>query len=186
MMQAISKFILKTIGWRLEVPPKPWPDKYVMIVIPHTSNWDFPLGLLVRSAIGEDVRYVGKDSLFKPPFGTIFRWLGGIPVDRSKRNNFVDAVVYTIRTNESMKICIAPEGTRKRVDKLKTGFYYIARGAEVPIILCKFDYGHNLVGFSPPFYPTGDMEADFAHIYAYFDGVKGKNAEFGFQPTPVR
>ncbi|MEZ4989368.1 MAG: lysophospholipid acyltransferase family protein [Saprospiraceae bacterium] len=185
-MQMISKAILKLLGWRLEVPPKPWPDKYILIVIPHTSNWDFPLGLLVRSAIGEDVRYVGKDSLFKPPFGSIFRWLGGIPVDRSKRNNFVDAVVQKVEEDDEIKICIAPEGTRKRVDKLKTGFYYIATGAEVPILLCKFDYGKKLVGISAPFYPSGDIETDFAHIYGYFDGVKGKNDDFSFKPTPVQ
>lgn len=186
MMQAISKFILRLLGWRLEMPPKPWPEKYIIIVIPHTSNWDFPLGLLVRAAIDEDVRYVGKDSLFKPPFGFIFRWLGGVPVDRSKRNKFVDAVIQEVKERNEIKICIAPEGTRKRVDKLKTGFYYIARGADIPIVLCKFDYGNKLIGIDPPFYPTDDMEADFAHIYSYFDGVEGKNAEFSFRSAPVQ
>lgn len=179
-MQAISSFILKILGWKVQLPPKPWPEKYVIIVVPHTSNWDFPLGLLVRSAIGENVRFVGKDSLFKPPFGRLFRWLGGIPVDRSKRNNFVDAVADQIRQNDGMKICIAPEGTRKRVEKLKTGFYYIAKGAGVPILLCKFDYGNKLIGISAPHYPTDDMEADFAAIHAYYRGVKGKNPELSF------
>lgn len=183
MTGAISRFILKLLGWRLELPPQPWPDKYVLTVVPHTSNWDFPLGLLVRAAIEEDVRYIGKDSLFKPPFGAIFRWLGGIPVDRSKRNNFVEAVSHEFGERAEMKICIAPEGTRKRVEKLKTGFYYIAKGAGVPIILCKFDFGNKLVGFSEPFLPTDDTAADFAHIYAYFAGVKGKNPEYSFDPV---
>lgn len=165
------------------MPPKPWPEKYVIIVIPHTSNWDFPLGLLVRSAIGEDVRYVGKDSLFKPPFGFLFRWLGGIPVDRSQRTQFVDAVIDKFEEPGSMKICIAPEGTRKRVDKLKTGFYYIAKGAGVPILFCKFDYGQHVVGISEPYYTTDDQEADFAALYAYFQGVRGKNPEYGFEPV---
>lgn len=179
-MATISKFILNVLGWRLDLQPKPWPRKYIIIVIPHTSNWDFPLGLLVRAAMQEEIGYVGKDSLFKSPFGFLFRWLGGIPVDRSKRNKFVDAVVDKFDGEEEMKICIAPEGTRKRVEKLKTGFYYIAKGANVPIILCKFDYGEKVIGTAAPFYPTDSMEADFAVIYDYFNGVKGKNPEHGF------
>jgi len=182
MSQVISKFILKILGWRLDIPPKPWPEKYVIIVLPHTSNWDFPLGLLVRSAIGEKVGYVGKASLFRPPFGILFRMLGGIPVDRSRRNNFVDAVVDKFEDQKEMKISIAPEGTRKRVDKLRTGFYYIAKGAGVPILLCKFDYGNKLIGISTPFYLTDDQEKDFSTIFAYFEGVKGKNPGLGYQP----
>ncbi|PHN08308.1 lysophospholipid acyltransferase family protein [Flavilitoribacter nigricans] len=180
MIQAVSKFILNTLGWRLDLHPKPWPDKYIIIVIPHTSNWDFPLGLLVREAMDEDIRYVGKDSLFKSPFGFLFRWLGGIPVDRSRRNKFVDAVVDKFEESEHMKICIAPEGTRKRVEKLKTGFYYIAKGAEVPIIFCKFDYGKKVIGTSEPYYTTESMEADFAAIYEYFKGVEGKVPGYSF------
>lgn len=180
MIQTISIFILKTLGWSLDFHPKPWPKKYIIIVIPHTSSWDFPLGLLVRAAMNEDIRYVGKDSLFKPPLGFIFRWLGGIPVDRSKRNKFVDAVIDKFGELEEMKICIAPEGTRKRVEKLKTGFYYIAKGANIPIFLCKFDFGNKVIGTSEPFYPTDDMEADFAVIYDYFKGVKGKVPKYSF------
>jgi len=181
MIQAISRFILQFLGWKLEWPPKPWPDKYIIIVIPHTSSWDFPLGLLVRAAMGEDVKYVGKDALFKPPFGWIFRWLNGIPVDRSKRNNFVDAVVQKFKEEDNLKICLAPEGTRKRVDKLKTGFYYIAKGAEIPLIFCKFDFGKKVIGAAEPFYTTDDMDADFEAIYTYFRGVKGKNVDYSFQ-----
>lgn len=180
MIQAVSKFILNTLGWKLDLYPKPWPEQYIIIVIPHTSNWDFPLGLLVRAAMGENVRYVGKDALFKSPFGFLFRWLGGIPVDRSKRNKFVDAVVDKFEEGGEMKICIAPEGTRKPVEKLKTGFYYIAKGANVPIIFCKFDYGNKVIGTSKPYYTTESMEADFAAIYEYFKGVKGKVAENSF------
>lgn len=180
MIQAISKYILRLLGWKLDLPPKPWPDKYIIIVIPHTSNWDFPLGLLVRAAMDEKIGYVGKSSLFKPPFGFLFRWLGGIPVDRSKRNKFVDAVIDKFRESESMKICIAPEGTRKRVEQLKTGFYYIAKGADVPIIFCKFDYGNKVIGASQPYHTTDDVEADFAAIYDYFRGVEGKNPAYSF------
>lgn len=181
MIQAISKFILKALGWKVELPPKPWPGKYIIIVIPHTSSWDFPLGLLVRAVLGEDIKYVGKDALFKSLFGFLFRWLGGIPVDRSRRNNFVDAVVDQIKEADDLKICIAPEGTRKRVEKLKTGFYYIAKGAGIPILLCKFDYGNKVIGVSDPFFPTNDIDADFAFIYDYFKGVKGKVPEYSFK-----
>lgn len=180
MIQAFSNWLLRVMGWKIELPPKPWPEKYLIIVVPHTSNWDFPLGLLVRAVLDEDIRYVGKDSLFKSPFGFLFRWLGGIPVDRSRRNKFVDAVIDMFNREQEMKICIAPEGTRKRVEKLKTGFYYIALGAGVPLLLCKFDYGNKLIGVSEPFYPTGDVEADFAVIHGFFKGVQGKVPEYSF------
>ncbi len=180
MWSAISAFILKIIGWRTAPETWPLPPSYVLIVIPHTSNWDFPLGLLVRSAMKLDVKYAGKESLFRPPFGALFRWLGGYPVDRSKRSNFVDAVVDTFHEDKNFSLCIAPEGTRSRVEKLKTGFYYIAKGAGVPILLCKFDYANKVVGLSAPFYPTDDANADFAFIDNYFRGVKGKNPESGY------
>lgn len=184
MWSAISAFILKVIGWRTTTATWPLPPSYVLIVIPHTSNWDFPLGLLVRSAMKLDVKYAGKASLFRPPFGAFFRWLGGYPVDRSKRSNFVDAVADVFRENKNFSLCIAPEGTRSRVDKLKTGFYYIAKGAGVPILLCKFDYAAREVSVSAPFYTTEDVEADFAFIDNYFRGVKGKNPEQGYLYEP--
>ncbi len=180
MWSAFSAFILKLFGWRTTLASSPLPASYVLIVIPHTSNWDFPLGLLVRSALKLNVKYAGKASLFKPPFGGLFRALGGVPVDRSKRSNFVDAVIDLFREDKNFGLCIAPEGTRGRVDKLKTGFYYIAKGAGVPIVLCKFDYGTHVVSMSAPFYPTDDAEADFAFIDDYYRGVKGKNPEDGY------
>jgi len=180
MWSAISAFILKIFRWKTTVASWPLPPSYVLIVIPHTSNWDFPLGLLVRSAMKLDVKFAGKASLFRPPFGALFRWLGGYPVDRSKRSNFVDAVVDVFRENKNFSLTIAPEGTRTRVDKLKTGFYYIAKGAGVPILLCKFDYAAKVVSLSAPFYPTEDADADFAFIDNYFRGVKGKNPEHGY------
>ncbi|MCB0578031.1 MAG: 1-acyl-sn-glycerol-3-phosphate acyltransferase [Phaeodactylibacter sp.] len=181
MFRAISKFLLRALGWQVVTEFDELPKKYVIIAIPHTSNWDFPIGLMVRSAMGFDAKYVGKDSLFKNPvLGTIMRWLGGYPVDRSKNNNFVDAVVDIFNSKEEFAITIAPEGTRKKVDKLKTGFYFIALGAKVPIIMVKFDWEHKQVVFSRPFFPSGDKEADFAFITDYFRGVKGKNPENSF------
>lgn len=181
MFRAISKFLLRFFGWKIITEYEELPKKYVIIVVPHTSNWDFPIGLMVRSAMQLNTKYVGKDSLFKnPAVGAVMRWLGGYPVDRSKSNNFVDAVVDLFNSKEEFAITIAPEGTRKKVDKLKTGFYYIALGAKVPIIMVKFDWGKKIIGFSRPFFPTGDKDADFEFITSYFRGAKGRVPENSF------
>jgi 1-acyl-sn-glycerol-3-phosphate acyltransferase len=180
MMSFINSRILYWLGWKIvnrypvELP------KVVLIVIPHTSTWDFPLGLMVRSAIKADIKYIGKDSLFKSPFGWLFRALGGYPVDRSKRNNFVQAMVDIFQKEDYFHVVLAPEGTRKKVDKLKTGFYFIAKGAGVPIVMCKFDFGNRQIAFSEPFLPTENTESDFKKIDDYFRGVKGKNPELGY------
>lgn len=162
------------MGWKITGTPPLHIPKCVMIAVPHTSNWDFPLGLLVRSATRLKANFVGKKSLFMWPFGYIFRALGGIPVDRTKNTNFVDAVIDIYRHRSHFQMTIAPEGTRKKTDKLKTGFYYIALGAKVPIVKVKFDYTNKLVDFASPYYPTGDKEQDFKHIDDYFRGVSGK------------
>ena len=118
-----------------------------------------------------------KSSMFRPPFGWFFRWMDGMPVDRTKSNNFVDGVIDLYNTHDSFHTVIAPEGTRKYVEKIKTGFYYIALGAKVPMILVQFDYGKKEVRFRAPFYPTGDKGKDFAVIREYFKDVKGKFPE---------
>jgi 1-acyl-sn-glycerol-3-phosphate acyltransferase len=180
MFSQLSKFILWLFGWKISSKYPVHINKAVVIVIPHTSSWDFPLGLLVRSAIAIDIKFVGKSSLFKPPFGWLFRWLGGYPVDRSKSHNYVQAMVDIFNKEPEFRVVLAPEGTRKRVEKLKTGFYYIAKGAGVPIILCKFDFGNKEVAFSEPFWTTDDTESDFAKIDDYFRDVKGKNPVLGY------
>ncbi len=179
MKPNFSTFMLRLFGWKITgtLPAVP---QYIVIVVPHTSWVDFPIGLLTRASLEQNIRFAGKNSLFKPPFGWIFRMLGGYPVDRSKRNNLVDAIVDIFQKEADFKLAIAPEGTRKRVSELKTGFYYIAKGAGVPIILCKFDYEHKEVNFSAPFHPTDDKDADFEFIYQHFRGVKGKIPEYSF------
>jgi 1-acyl-sn-glycerol-3-phosphate acyltransferase len=127
--------------------------------------------------MGTDTKFIGKKSLFKPPFGAVFRALGGYPVDRSKNNNFVDAVVEIFDSKEKFSIALAPEGTRKKVDKIKTGFYYIAKGANIPIILVRFDYANKEVTFSDPFYTTDNKEADLKFIDDHFRGTLGKIPE---------
>lgn len=128
------------------------------------------------------INFVGKKSLFKPPLGWLMRWLGGYPIDRSQRQNRVEFLASVFRSEEEFALAIAPEGTRQKVDKLRTGFYHIARLAEVPIILTRFDFGRKVVTFSEPFFPTGDQEADFEYIHQYFRGVKGCNPELSFDP----
>lgn len=188
MKRALYSFIYRSIGWRLENHNTVMPPKYIVVVIPHTSNWDFPLGIFVRSIMREDIKFVGKASLFRWPLGPILKAIGGYPVDRSKSTNFVEAVADLFKQKDEFKICITPEGTRKKVDKLKTGFYYISKLAEVPMLLCRFDYDRRVIEFSKPFWPTDDKDADFAYIHEHFRGIHGKRPEysFGYQQATAR
>lgn len=181
MFRVISKLIFRIIGWKVTgTPPGPDVKKSIFIAIPHTSNWDFPLGVMARSIIQVKVTYMMKSTMFKPPFGWIFRLLDGMPVDRTKSNNFVDGVIELYNKHDSLHTVISPEGTRKKVDRLKTGFYYMAVGAKVPLTLVAFDYKTKEVRFSKPVYMTGDKEKDFEVINAYFKGVEGKYPEDGW------
>lgn len=181
MFRAISKFIFWLIGWKVSgYPPGPEVKKSIFVAIPHTSNWDFPLGVLSRSIINTKVTYMMKSTMFKPPYGWFFRMLNGIPVERSKSTNFVDGVIKLYNSRESLHTVIAPEGTRGRVDSLKTGFYFMAVGANVPLILTAFDYATKEVRFSKPTYMTGDQDADFERIRTYFADTRGKYPENGW------
>ena len=180
MFSWLSKCILWLAGWKITGRYPHDVAKVVVAVAPHTSSWDFPLGVLVNSAERCRANYVGKHTLFAGPFGFFFRWLGGIPVDRSKNHNFVAATVEAFNREKRIHLVIAPEGTRKKVDKFKTGFYHIARLAQVPICLCKFDFEQKVVFFDPQFfYPTENEAADMEQLWNYFKDVKGKNPEKG-------
>jgi len=177
-MRRISKFIFTNVfGWKLvgEYPSEL--KKYVIIGAPHTSYWDFVLGLVVRSITQEKINFIGKASLFKPPFGFIFRKWGGTPVDRSKSNNLVEAIVQVFDSKDEFRLALSPEGTRKKVEQWKTGFYYIVKGAKVPIVMFTFDFGKKQVALSNPFYPTDSIESDFKFIKDFYKGVKGKHPE---------
>lgn len=176
----LSRTFLNWAGLRI-VREGRLPDKCVIPVVPHTSNWDFPVGLSVRNLLDEKIHFVGKDSLFRWPLGPIMRRLGGVPVDRSKRNNFVQAVADLFEQRKTFRLSMAPEGTRSKVDKLKTGFYYIALEAKVPIVLCAFDWQGGEVRFSDPFMPSGDIEKDLEYIYSYFEGAVGFRPNKSFQ-----
>lgn len=174
----ISKFIFNTLlGWKMSNNFPSDLKKYVVIAAPHTSWQDFPIGILARNASGEKINFIGKDTLFNPPFGFIFRWLGGTPVDRSKSNNLVDAIVDIFNSKEKFRLALSPEGTRKKTERWKTGFYYIAKGANVPIILVTLDFEHKQIKISDPFYTTDDMEKDFEYFHSFYKGVKGKHPE---------
>jgi 1-acyl-sn-glycerol-3-phosphate acyltransferase len=174
MSPGIARGILGLFGWKVEGGIPASLRKYVVIAAPHTSWWDFFVGLLARAAIGRRVYFLGKDSLFRPPLGWLMRALGGYPVDRSRHTKLVDQVTEMFNTRTDFAISLAPEGTRKKVTEFKSGFYYIARGAHVPIICAQFDYFNKRVRFASPFYPTTDAEADLKLLWNHFVGVRGK------------
>ncbi|GLU45445.1 lysophospholipid acyltransferase family protein [Allomuricauda sp. NBRC 101325] len=179
-MQQIARFIYyKLLGWKLN-GTFPNLDKCVVIVVPHTHWLDFFLGLLIRKVIKQEINYIGKKSLFKPPFGWFFRWTGGAPVDRSKNSNTVDAVVQIFNERKVFRFALAPEGTRKKVDKLKTGFYHIAQKANVPIVMVAFDFGKKEIKIGKPFFTSDDPASDFEKIHDFYKGVKGKIPEYSF------
>ena len=154
--------------------------KFIIIVAPHTANADFFIGVMARSVLElNKTKYLGKSQLFKAPFGFIFRWLGGYPVDRSKNNNLVDAVVDIFNSKDSFSIALAPEGTRKKVSKIKTGFYHIAKKANVPIVMVGFDYGNKKIKVAEPFYPGKSIVDDFKKIIEFFSTSIGINPERG-------
>ena len=176
-MHTLAKFIyFKLLGWKI-IGEFPDIDKCLLVVVPHTSCVDFFLGLLIRRVINKDMNFIAKKSLFKPPFGWYFRWMGGAPIDRSKSNDTVTAIAGIFDEKDVFRLALSPEGTRKKVEKWKTGFYYIAKAAQVPIVLVAFDYGGKQIKFSKPYTPSEDIEADFKFYRKFFKGVTGKKPE---------
>lgn len=177
-MKRFSRFILSTIlGWKIvnKFPEKT--TKYVLIAAPHTSWVDFPMGLLFRFATGQNLKYLGKASLFKKPFGFLFRFFGGMPVERSKSSNFVNKIVSLFETNKEFKLALSPEGTRKKVTQWKTGFYYIAKKANVPIIMVSLNFEEKVFKISKPVFTTNDKEKDFKAFTLFFKDAVGKNKD---------
>jgi 1-acyl-sn-glycerol-3-phosphate acyltransferase len=183
MWSALSRWLLKLWGWKVTGQYPYEIDKVVIIVAPHTSNWDFPVGVMVNSGYKLHANYVGKHTLFRPPFGALFRYLGGIPVDRTKQGgNFVAATAAAFGREQRIHLVIAPEGTRKKVERFKSGFYHIARTANVPICLCTFNWQTRCVNFDPQlFYPGNDEKADMEWLWNYYKDIPGKNPELGPQ-----
>lgn len=176
MLKFIPKTILKLIGWRVEVT-LPEEKEFVLIGAHHTSNWDFPIAILVFWTLDLKIHWVGKVQLFRGPLHYLFTALGGIPVDRSAANGFIDQIAERFNQSEKMVLTIAPEGTRKKTDHWKTGFYYIALKAKVPICLGYIDYANRTTGFSQMIIPSGDIEKDFEKIKLFYQNKSGKYPE---------
>lgn len=179
----LSKFLFYTIaGWKIlgsfnEDKIK----KCVIIVVPHTSWQDFFIGVFIRRILSIEINFIAKKELFKWPFGQYFKWMGGSPLDRTPGQNKVEAIAKVFDGKSEFRLSLAPEGTRKKVDSLKTGYYFIAKKAHVPIICVAFDYGSKSVKIAEAFYPTNDMKADILKIESFFVGVVGKKPEYSYR-----
>jgi 1-acyl-sn-glycerol-3-phosphate acyltransferase len=176
-LRAGSIAFLKLAGWRVEGALPASARKCVLIAAPHTSNWDLPYTLMCAFVLRLNVYWMGKASIFNPPFGPVMRWLGGIAVKREQSNNLVAASVAALKAADGpVQLVVPPEGTRSKVTEWKTGFYYIALGAELPIVLAYIDYANKRVGLDPEFQPTGDIERDMEVIKAFYAPLRGKYA----------
>ena len=176
LMGSFASFLLKSLGWRTagEIPDAP---KFVLIAAPHTSNWDFVFTLLMAFSMKLKIHMMGKEELLRWPLGVLFRWLGVIAVDRSRPNGTVDRMVEAFRGNRRLILVVPPAGTRKKVLRWKSGFYHIARGAGVPIVLGYLDYRRKIGGIGPVVQPTGDAEKDMGTIKAFYADIDGKYPE---------
>ncbi len=181
MKRFYSFFYYRVLGWNLIGDfSKNTVPKCIIVAVPHTSWHDFYIGLLIRKITDTTINFLGKKELFKGVSGWYFRKVGGIPLDRTSGQNTVVSIAKLFEDYEELRITIAPEGTRKKVKRWKTGFYFVAKKAKVPIILITFDFKKKQNVISAPFYPTDNTERDFEYMYAFFKGVKGKVPEYSF------
>jgi 1-acyl-sn-glycerol-3-phosphate acyltransferase len=176
MRHWLAGIVLKLFGWRAEGSLAGY-RSCVLVVAPHTSNWDFLVMLLLAIALRLKVTWMGKHTLFRPPFGWIMRRLGGLPINRSARHNMVQQAVNSFRTHDRLMLAILPEGTRKRAHYWKSGFYHIALGAQVPIALGFADYQRKVGGIGRVFMPSSDVDADMTLIRDFYSGIVGKRPE---------
>ncbi|WP_457630676.1 1-acyl-sn-glycerol-3-phosphate acyltransferase [Oceanithermus sp.] len=167
-LQHLGFWLLKLSGWRpvFNLPPN---RKFVAIGYPHTSNWDFFPALFWGWASGLPFKWIGKKELFPPVIGRVMVWLGGIPVDRKNSRGFVGQVADYLRGADAAVVVIAPDGTRKRAPYWRTGFYYMALEAEVPLALGYINYETREVGVGDWFEPSGELEADFARMRSFYE-----------------
>jgi len=170
------------MGWQIKGNLDPNLKKSVIAVVSHTSWHDFYIGLFIRSIIKQQINFIGKKELFVFPFGYFFRWLGGVPIDRSGNNNKVDIIAAEFDKHDTFRLAMSPEGTRKKVEKLRTGFYFIAKKAHVPIIPVAFDFKTKTVTIHPPLYLTDNIENDIKKFESHFAGVVGKVPDSSYVP----
>lgn len=176
-MKWFCRFYLAIIGWKTGSTLSPSVEKCVLVAAPHTSNMDYPIALATLYAAGVRVRFLAKKSLFRFPLGILMRLTGGIPVDRSRHSNMVEAMIGMFESREKLILMIPAEGTRSYVKEWKSGFYYTALGAGVPIALGYLDYGRKIAGFGELFYPTGDYQQDLRYIQNYYRQFTARHPE---------
>jgi 1-acyl-sn-glycerol-3-phosphate acyltransferase len=182
LTERFARAALRALGWTcLDLPERP--HRAVLIGYPHTSNWDFPIGLLAMTALGLNARWVGKHTLFRGPLGPVMRWLGGISVNRHERTGFVERITEEMRRHDAFILAIAPEGTRGLTPGWKSGFYRIARAAEVPILVGMIDYAHRKIGLVASVTPTGDETSDMTLIAECYRDCRGRRPELA---APIR
>jgi 1-acyl-sn-glycerol-3-phosphate acyltransferase len=176
-LQTLWYWLFRALGWNADYR-EPDAPKYIIIVWPHTSNWDFPLGFIFSRAWPMPrPHFLAKNSAFKGIMGPIARWAGGIPVDRSKSTNFVDQVAAEFARHERFVLAVTPEGTRSKTAYWKSGFYYMALAANVPVVMATIDYAKKLISYGTSFMPSGNLEADFDIIRRYYAGAQGRHPE---------
>lgn len=168
------------MGWKITGAFDETIKKCVLMVLPHTSWHDFYLGIFTRGIVDLEMNFIAKKELFRLPFGYYFRWMGGAPIDRVGNLNKVEAIARIFENHKEFRLAISPEGTRKKIGELRSGFYYIALKAAVPIIPVAFDFGKKEVHIGKPFFPTSNYESDLKILLNHFEGVVGKIPENGF------
>lgn len=173
ILRGLSWILLKLSGWK-KVGQLPDNDQYIIIVAPHTSNWDLFYGILLAFTFRLDPRFIAKHQLFRPPFSALMKWLGGLPVDRSSAHNVVEQMAEHFKNHKKFVLALAPEGTRHKATGWKSGFYHIALQARVPIQLAFLDYAKHSGGAGPLIYPTGNLEQDMQAIRNFYQTVSGK------------
>ena len=173
MFISIISWVFQKLGWQIK-GELPQLDKYILIAAPHTSNWDFIFAVMAKLIVREKIHFLGKHQLFTPPWGWLFRALGGSPVNRSKNNNLVETAVHEFNTRQTYKLALAPEGTRSAVTRWKTGFYHIAQKANVPIVCIGLDFKNKQIRIEPSFTVSDNITADMNQILDYFREIKGK------------
>jgi len=177
MIKLFSKWVLKMLGWKIEVNIPSDVRKAVMLVAPHTTNYDFFIGRLVFNVIGLPVKFLIKKEVFFFPFGGLLKKMGGIPVQRGKRNNLVRQLTDRFEQADRLVLVVTPEGTRKYTKYWKKGFYYIATEAQVPIALGYLDYKYKKAGVKKLVYPSGDLKTDFEEFKAFYQTLHAYHPE---------
>ena len=184
----LCRGLLHLIGWRL-ILDVPRIDRAVVVFYPHTTNWDFVIGLFARIGLNVPVTWAGKDNIFRGPFGWLWRRLGGIPVNRRESTGFVAQMIDAFSRRAKMLLAIAPEGTRRRTEYWKSGFYRVAVGARVPLVLAFIDFARNEIGVGAMIVPTGDPEADMARLRAFYETKTARHPDkagpIALKPDPA-